>query len=157
MKFLNVVRRQPKVDAPPPPPPVPKRPPLPASLLARLVGLDPSRAPRLGERRRRPRLEIGLPIIIDAELGPQRQTFEARACDISAEGIGIEVVCALPTGTRFSLTIPLIEDEGFVALTYIVRRCELLPAGARHYVGGELLEYVELIADRPQIDDTSPD
>ena len=154
MKFLNVVRRQPKVDAPPPAP-VPKRPPLPTSLLSRLVGLDPSRAPRLGERRRRPRLDIALLLIIDAELAPQRQTFDARACDISAEGIGIELDLALPAGTRFSLTIPLMEGEGLLALTYTTRRCEPLPAG-RHYVGGELLEYVELIADRPQIDDTSP-
>jgi hypothetical protein len=143
MKLLNVVRRRRRRPEPViAPPPAPKRPPLPAKLLAELVGLEAMRSRRLDDRRRRPRLDLGRAIVIEANLSTGRQTFDARVRDMSAEGIAIEMSTALAPGTRFGTTMPHIDGEGLVSLTYTVRRCEPLPDG-RHYVGGELFEYLD--------------
>ncbi|MGB7158339.1 MAG: PilZ domain-containing protein [Tepidisphaeraceae bacterium] len=141
MKLLNVVRRR-KPEPVAAPPPAPKRPPLPAKLLAELVGLEAMRSRRLDDRRRRPRLDLGRSIVINAELTTGRQAFDAQVLDMSAEGVAIEMSSALATGTRFRTTMPRLGAEGLVTLAYTVRRCEPLPDG-RHHVGGELLAYLD--------------
>ncbi len=142
MKLLNAVSGRKRAAQAAPPPPVPKRPPLPGKLLGELVGLEAMRNRRLDDRRRRPRLELHRRIVIDADLQPSQQTFDAIVRYMSAEGISMEVPAALAAGIRFRTTMPLVSADGLVALTYVVRRCEQQPDG-HHIIGSELFEYLD--------------
>jgi hypothetical protein len=135
--LLNFARLRKKPAAPPPPT---LRPPLPAKLLAELVGLDAMRSRRLDDRRRRPRLDRASEIMIDVELPTGRVTLAAQVGDMSAEGISFDANTSLPPGTPFHTTLAQVNGEAAVELTGAVRRCESQPDG-RFFIGGAFVEY----------------
>jgi hypothetical protein len=116
------------------------RPPLPATLLAELVGFDAMHRRRPEDRRRRPRLERTSDIMVDAELPTGRATLAAQVGDLSAEGMSFLAKSPLPTGTLFRATLVRMNGDGFVEVTCAVRRCERQSDG-RFSIGGEFTQY----------------
>jgi hypothetical protein len=138
MSLLNLVRPK-KPQAPVAPPP-PSPAPLPGKLFADLVGLEAMRNRRVGDRRRRPRLDHAGSVSILAEMPAGPCELGARVHDMSAEGLSFDTPVPLPPGTKLSTKMRLMVGEGTVELAYGVRRCDPQPDG-RWFIGAELLHY----------------
>lgn len=138
MSLLNLVRPK-KPQAPVAPPP-PSPAPLPGKLFADLVGLEAMRNRRVGDRRRRPRLDRGGTVSIMARMQAGPCEIGAGVHDMSAEGLSFDVPVPMTPGTQFTTKMGLVSGEGTVELTYVVRRCDSQPDG-RWFVGSELLHY----------------